>query len=888
MVPDFRCKSNHCNLAFNDFNTTIRIFFLLFFNIAFAQIGSDSIVISQNDTITNVQLLRNNAENDSIKPKERLQDVVQYDSYDQYHDYPNQHTYLVTSAVVKYLDMEIMADYIDINWETGDVYAVGKEDSLGRITEPAKFRQANKEIEYNSFTVNINTRQGKAFNVRTQESMGSDQGVVIAGVVKQYNDSISGMRKVGYTTDTYFIERKDSIADYYLQTEVAKYMQGKDRKVVTGPIVMKIHEVTTPLALPFAFLPMGDSRSAGILLPSFGEREEVGFYLQGLGFYLPIGDYLDLSFTGDVYTRGSLGLHAMSQYLKKYSFSGGLNFDWEKRVTGIQGLASYNKSTNYRLAWTHRQDPKANPNLIFSAGVNFQSSQFYRQGISNYGIATGNYLQNNVNSSISLTKTFPNSPFTASMTVTHSQNTNNNSNDMGRATFNIPQLTLNMSTIYPFAPKSGSKKGLLQSLGVNYGFNLQNTLYTTDEDMFTERMFDDMENGAQHRVNFNTGTTVARYFPLSFNAGYEEVWTLQTIRREYDPVENQINTVQNSGFDSYRTFNVGTSLQTTLYGTWNFGTEDDDKKIKAIRHMLSPRIGFSYRPDFGTDFWGYYDSYFTVDGEEVIYSYFDEGIYGAPSAGLSQSLNFGINNNVEMKVRSRNDSIGVQKIKIFESLNISGSYNFAADSMRLSPISISGRTSLFQNKMGINFRATLDPYQTIVNDEFPAGQRINKLGAPRFTTMGIRLNYDLTEQLFGKREMTYDKRGRIRYEDYYFDEHNYAQFLTPWRLGIDFSHTRSVNLSNEVNNTTTMGLVGSISPTPHWAFSGRTSIDLQNLDFAGTYFTFSRDLRSFVIDFSLNPFGTYKTWDFFIGIKANFLRDAVKYEEREFRNNTNF
>lgn len=877
-------------MALNGFHTILRIIFLLFFNIVIAQTETDSIRIIQNDTVTVIQPLRvisDTIVNDTIK-RERLQGTVDYDSYDQYHDYKNQHTYLVTDAQVNYLDMQINADYIDINWDTGDVYAVGKEDSLGRIAVPASFKQGAKEIEYNSFTYNLKTKQGKAFNVRTEESMGSDQGVVIAGVVKQYNDSISGMRKVAYTTDTYFIQRKDSIADYHMQTEVAKLIQGKNRKVITGPIVMKIYEVTTPLALPFAFLPMGDSRSAGLLLPSFGEREEVGFYLQGAGFYLPIGEYIDLAFTGDVYTRGSLGLHAMSQYLKRYRFSGNFNFDWEKRVTGILGLASYNKSTNYRLSWHHRQDPKANPNLIFSAGVNFQSSKFYREGISNYGISSGNYLQNNVNSSISLSKTFPETPFTASMTINHSQNTNPNSDQLGQATMQLPQLTVNMSTVYPFAPEAGSKKGLLQSLGVNYNFNLQNTIRTTDEDMFTERMFDDMLNGARHNLNFNTGTTVAKYFPLSFSAAYEEVWTLQTLNRFYDADEQEIVENRVNGFDSFRTFNVGTSLQTTLYGTWNFGTAEDEKLIKAVRHMISPRIGFNFRPDFGTDFWGYYDSYTDALGEEIFYSYFDQGVYGAPSRGLSQSLSFGVNNNLEMKIRSRKDSTGFQKIKIFESFNISGSYNFAADSIKLSPINLTGRTSLLQNKLGINFRATLDPYETLVNDEFPSGRRIDRFRVPRFTSMGIRLNYDLTDALFGKRPMEYAKRGRIRYEDYYFDDDNYAQFLTPWRLGIDFSHSRTLSLNDEVTNSTTLGLVGSISPTPHWAFSGRTSIDLQKLDFAGTYFTFSRDLRSFVIDFSMNPFGTYKTWNFFIGIKANFLRDAVKYEEREFRNNTNF
>ncbi|MDG4951036.1 putative LPS assembly protein LptD [Weeksellaceae bacterium KMM 9724] len=876
-------------MAFNDFNISIRIFFLLFFNIVLAQVETIDTSVSKNDTVTIIQPIVKtdvDAANDTVK-KERLQGILDYDSYDQYHDYKNQHTYLVTDAIVKYLDMEIQADYIDINWNTGDIYAVGKEDSLGNIVEPSKFRQGNKEIEYNSFSFNINTKRGKAFNVRTEESMGSDQGVIIAGVVKQYNDSVSGMRKVAYTTDTYFIQRKDSIADYHMEAEIAKYMQGKDKKVVTGPIVMKIYEVTTPLALPFAFLPMGDNRSAGILLPSFGEREEVGFYLQGAGFYLPIGDYMDISLTGDVYTRGSLGLHAMSQYLKRYSFSGNFSFDWEKRVTGIKGLDDYNKSTNYRLAWSHRQDPKANPNLIFSANVNFMSSKFYREGISNYGISSGNYLQNNVNSSISINKNFPNSPFSASLTVSHSQNTNNNSDQQGNATFQLPQLTVNMSNIYPFAPKTGSKKGLWQSIGMNYNFNLQNTLYTTEDDLFSSRMFDNAKNGARHNFSFNTGTTIFKYFPLSFNAGYEEVWTLHTIRKQYDDLTNSVFEERVNGFDSYRTFNLGTGISTTLYGQANFGTADDDKMIKAIRHMISPRVSFNYRPDFSTDEWGYYDAFINGEGEEIRYSYFDGGIYGAPSQGLSQSLSIGINNNLEMKIRSKSDSTGIEKIKIFESFNISTGYNFAADSLKLSPISINGRTSLFKNKMGISFRATVDPYKNLVNDEFPNGKRIDELGKFRFTTMGVRLNYNLTEALFGEREMDYEKRGRIRYEDYYFDDDNYAQFLTPWSLAVDLTHTRTMSLTDEVRNTTSVGLRGSISPTPHWAFSGRTSLDVQKMDFAGTYFTFSRDLRSFVIDFSMNPFGQYKTWNFFIGIKANFLRDAVKYEEREFNSRTN-
>lgn len=850
-----------------------------------SQVGNTTVSISKNDTITKIQPLA--AANDSIIndtiPKERLEDTVDYNSYEQYHDAKGKHTYLVTDAIVKYLDMEIKADYIDINWESGDVYAVGKEDSTGKIIEPSIFKQGNKEIEYNSFSFNIKTKQGRAYNVRTEEGVGSEKGVVVAGVVKQYNDTISGMRKIAYTTDTYFIEKKDSLADYHLEAEVAKYEQGKSKKIITGPISMKIYGVSTPLVLPFSFLPMGSKRSAGILLPSFGERENVGFYLQGMGFYLPIGDYIDLTLTGDVYTRGSLGLHATSTYLKKYRYTGGFNFDWEKRVNGIKGLDSYTKASNYNLRWTHRQDAKADPNLIFAANVNFRSSKFYRQGVGNNGISSGNYLQNNVNSSISLSKTFPNSPFSASLVISHNQNTNSNSEDVGKMTFQLPQFTLNMNRVFPFAPKSGAKKGLLQSIGLTYGFNLQNTVYTDEDNLFTDKMFDDAKNGAQHRININTGTTLFNYFPLSFNAGYEEVWTLKTTNKYYDVTTDNIIEQEVKGFDAYRQFNIGTSIQTTLYGTKIFGNADDNKMIKAIRHMISPNIGFSYRPDFSTDNWGYYGSYLDGNREEVKYSYFENGIYGSPGRGLSQSLTFGINNNVEMKVRNRTDSTGVQKIKLLESLNISGSYNFAADSMKLSPISVSGRTSLLKNKVGINFGGTVDFYK-IKN-----GKIVDEMGGLRFSTMRVGLTYDLTQAIFGEREMDYDRRGRIRYEDYYFDDLNYAQFLTPWSLAVNMNYNRKVNVVGDVDTTTTIGLRGSFSPSPHWAITGRTSYDFKTGDFAGTYLTFSRDLRSFVIDFSMNPFGQYKTWNFFIGIKASFLRDAVKYEEQEFRGlNSNF
>lgn len=871
--------NNGCYISF-------RIFFLLIFNMGMAQVLPTVDENSKNDTISTTMIVETVGDTVQVtRTNERLQAVIDYTSEEQYHDVKNKFTYLVDNAEVTYQDTNIKADYIEINWDTGAMYAIGKQDSLGNIIEPSIFTQGGRSVEYNSFVYNVNTRQGKAFNVRTEESMGGEKGVIVAGVVRQYNDSISGMRKIAYTTDTYFIERKDSIADYHMESEIAKYIRGTDNKIITGPIVMKIYNVTTPLALPFAFLPLGENRSTGLLMPSFGERQDVGFFIQGAGIYLPIGEYIDIALTGDVYTRGSYGLHAVSQYTKRYSFGGNFRFDWEKVVTGIQGLDNYSQAKLFRLLWSHRQDPKANPNLIFSANVNFSSSQYFRNGINNMNLINGDVLTNTTSSNISVNRTFPNTPFSASLNLQHNQN---NSSQVGSnpVTFNIPTLAVNMNRIFPFARAGEPKRGLIKNLGMTYNFNLQNTIYTNDQELFTDLMWRDIRSGARHSVQMNTGTTLASYFPWNFNANYNEVWYLNSIDRNFDQANNRVVTDTISGFTSWRTFNISSSIETTLYNTQYFGTPDDGKLIQAVRHMVQPRIGMSYTPDFGREFWGYYNSYVDDQGQVVTYSRFENGIFGGPSTGMQTNIDFNLRNNLEMKIRDRASTEGNRKIKIFDFVNIDASYNLAADSMRLSPIRMNGATSFFDNKMRINFGATMDPYKVIVTEDYPNGIRINELGNFSINQYNVNLTYGLNNSTFSERQFNFQRRGNIRFEEFYFDDNNYAQFRIPWNLDFSLNHTRSQNLTSAVRTQTSLRLNGMISPTPHWRISGSTNLDLNTGELAYTQLSFSRDLRSFTIDFNWVPFGEYRTWNFFIAIRASFLRDAVKYEERNFNTRT--
>lgn len=813
---------------------------------------------------------------DTLQKKERLEDVLVYNSDDQIHEWKKKMSYLLRNAIVQYTDMEIRADYIEINWKTGDVYADGKRDSAGIIIEPTIFKQGGKEYEQDSFKVNFKTKIGVAYNVRINEG----EGVLVGDRVKRANDSIMYVRGADYTTDSYFIEKKTDDPDYVLRTSKAKYIDGKNKSMVTGPINMRIYDVPTPLTLPFAYIPMGENRSAGIIIPSFGERTDVGFYLEGGGFYLPIGDYLDLSVTGEVYTKGSWGVHTSSTYRKRYRFNGAFRLDYENRITGIKGLDNYSKATNYRVSWNHSQDPKANPNLIFSANVNFSSSQYYRESINNMNIINGDVYTNTTSSSISVNKTFPNSPFSLALTASHHQNNNFGTDNPATMQFVLPQLTFNMSRIYPFAPKVGSKKGLIKNLSMDYNLNVVNNINTTEDDAFTNRMWDVAKNGARHRVNLNTGVTLANYFPVTFNAGYEETWYLKTYEKEFDVNQQQVVDKDINGFDSYRTFNVGTSISTNLYG--EIRSKKENPRIKGIRHVLSPSVGLGYNPDFAAEEWGYFDYYRGADGRKILYSRFDGGVYGGPRQGQNASLNFGLRNNLEMKVRSKTDSTGFSKVKIFEYLDITSGYNMAAEEFKLSPINVSGMTRLFNQKLNLQFRASFDPYKIVFQDNMEQGTRINELGAFRLTNYSVNFGYNFDNKTFGGGEIDskkYKKRGAVRNENFYFDDEDYAHFTIPWKLGLNFTHSYNRTTERTGTNTSILSINAAISPSPFWSLSTSTSYDFRANKFSQARISFNRDLRSFSLNFSWVPFGMYKTWDFFIGIKANILKDAVKYDE---------
>ena len=836
-------------------------------------------ILSQNTS----EILQKNEENTPaltksdtiVLPKEQLADVLKTGGDSERMDVVKNMTFLIKNAKVQYQDMKIEADYISIDHNKNLIYARGEQDSSGKIVSYAQATQGGKTYEYFEFTYNLKTRQAIAINARTEEN----EGVIVANKTKKYNDSVFVMRRAIFTTDDYFIKKKDSLADYHLSASTIKLIKGKEKsQIITGPIQMYIEQVPTPLILPFAVLPFSDKRSAGILIPSFGEREDVGFFLNGLGYYQPIGDHFDLKILADLYTKGSWTIRPEVNYKKNYRYNGSFSAEMGTTIRGIKGLSDYSKSSTYRIAWRHTQDYKANPYFTFSASVDMVSNLFYNNTVNNIYALNGNVLNTQQNSSINVTKRFLKLPITITANASYTQNF-----ATGATNLNLPSMNISANQFYLFKPRNGGmREGLLENITMNTGLSLTNSIQSNEAEFFTAGMWDNMKTGLKNTISLGTNTTVAKYFTFSLSANIDNALTTKTLTTTYNPLTDRVEDQFKKNIAGYSTFSTSASLQTVLYGMLKFKKES---AVQAIRHVVTPSFSFTYSPDFGEAKYGYFKQYANARGEMTMYSIFDKGVIGSPSQGLVQALGISIGNNIEMKVRSKSDSVGVKKIKIFENLGFSTNYNFAADRYKWSTFSFNGQSSLFEGKMRVNSQLTLDPYEVIYAPGSDVGIRTDKFGAFRVQGFNVQLSYPLSDEIFGKKKEyseVYKYKGEIRNENYYFDDDFYAHFSQPWSLNVSGQYGYTRQLSKFGDHVASMGLDGNIKLTPFWTVTGRLDYDFVKKDIAYTRLGFARDQRSFTINFNWIPFGRYKVYDFFIGIKANILQDAVKYKERSF------
>lgn len=831
---------------------------------------TDSLTAKKLDTVAS----------DSIKkPKEALDYIVTHNAEDYtIQNAKNKTVTLYNKAHVIYGDIDLKAGKIIVDYKRNTVYATGIKDSTGtKYVQRPVFKQGNQESEQDSILFNFKTKKALVYGVKTIQG----EMITYGEKTKRVNDSTVYMRKLRFTTS------KKEIPDYYIATNKAKLVPGK--KIIVGGSQLVIADVPTPVYLPFAYFPLTEKRSSGFIIPSWGENNQQGFFLQNGGYYFAINDYVDLETTGDVYTNGSWGLNLNSNYYVRYKYSGRLSLRYQSLINSIRGFDDYSKTSSYNISWSHSQDSKSNPNSRLSASVNLGSSRFYRESINE--IDANQYLTNTLNSSISYYKKFVGTPFNMSVNMTHNQNSNTEAINM-----TLPSLQVNMDRIYPFAGKNGVKKNALQKVGLSYNMRGEYRIETNDDEFFTSKMFKEAKTGVQHNLSANTNLKAFKYFTVSPSISYKDVWYFDKIIKRYDPLtlnkDGLFGAAVNdtiSGFTRFNDYSVSASLSTNIYGTFNF----KKGRLKALRHTFRPSVSWGYKPDFA-------DAHnlqvrASADPTNILtYSPFDNGIYGRPSSGVSNSIGISLNNTLEAKVAPKDPDSDEEdkKVTILNNLNFSTSYNIAADSLRWSPVSFSAGTRLFKDKMTVNLSGSLDPYQVTAK-----GVRINKFnrGLFRLTRAGLTANYSISSKDFEDKKEDDKSDNNQAPPDVYganIDptngfhnnskrENKSTQKETklyraniPWNISFVYAanYTNNGYSINEIQ-THTLGFNGNIELTPKWKVGFSSGYDIKDGAFSYTRLNFSRDLDSWRFNFNWIPFGNRTSYNFFIGVKSSMLSD---------------
>lgn len=852
-----------------------------------------TVTISDSLTTTSAKLVPNPIQGDTLKKKSTLlTDVVAYKAEDYMRLSPKENRmYLYNQAQITYGEMVITAGLIILDNKKNEVYAFGIPDSLGNYSQTPIFTQAQNTVRPDSIRFNFKSKKALVYNSKTEEGAFKVKGEI----TKRENDSVYFMQNVRFTTS-----ENEEDPEYYFYARRIKFVPKK--KIVTGLVNMYIADVPTPLGLPFGYFPLTEEETSGFIIPSFGQSNNRGYSLQNGGYYFAISDYVDLLALGDYYTNGSYGLRLESSYALRYRFRGNLSFRYENLLNSERGFPDFSQSSVYNLRWSHSQDTKSSPNSRFSASVNLGSSDYYQESVNQTN--TANFLNNTLSSSVSYSKTFQGEPqVNVSIAATHTQNSNT-----GQINMTLPTVQASMSRIYPLAPKLGAKKGLIENINLQYNFRGENRIQTFDSLFFKPQMFRDANYGAQHSIPLSTNFKLLNYLSVSANANFQENWVFKTFDRSYNQENRTVVVDTVDGFDSYRTYNFSTSMGTTIYGMMNFGK---DKKIQAIRHVMRPSISYNVNPGFDK----YYDQYEVIDDLDptrnrvVDYTRFQGTLFGAPGQQYSSSIGLSISNTLEAKVRDKDTTaIEAKKIKLLNNFSVSTAYNLAADSLKLSPVSMRGSIPIVQNKLDINVGANLDIYALDNNNRRVDKLNINNGGSLfRMTSANVSFGYSLSSKDFELGGENKDKSENETYRnggrpddlfgkspgldgDFYDkkdedpdakkkEKSEWYNYKIPWDLRLAYTMNYSNNArQNEISSHSIM-FSGDVELAPKWVVGASSGFDIKDGGFTYTQLRFQRDLDSWRMSFNWVPFSERSSWFFFIGIKSSVLSD-IKYDKR--------
>ena len=819
------------------------------------------------------------ADTSGRKQRNFLEEIIKGNNKDSlYYDVRGKMVHIYEKGDVTYGNMNIKADYMRVSMDSKEILAYGKADTSAYGHTRPEFTEAGSTYTMDTVTYNIDTKRAKIKGVVTKDG----EGYLTGKEVKMMHDKSFNIQGGVYTT----CEHTDH-PHYYISMTKAKFIPGK--KIVSGPLYLVIADVPLPLVIPEVFFPMNMKRKTGIIMPSYGEDATRGFYLRNGGYYFSFNDYVDLKLTGGIYTLGSWEVAASSNYRVRYKFGGSVGVNYAKTIIGEKGSADYQNSNNFKVTWTHQQDSKFNPNSNFSANVNFSTSGYNKLASS----SLSDYLNAQTNSSIAYSHSWKGTPVSMSANMQYSQNLNT-----GDVSLGLPSINVNVNRFYPFKRKVVvGKERWYEKIAMTYKAQLQNSINTKSDQLLTKEALGQFRNGVKHTLPISASFNVLGYINLSPSVNYNERWYFSRVEQNWNPQTQVIDKDTVRGFYRVYDYNASVSANTTLYGMYQF--KNPKGFVKAIRHTINMSLSGSVAPDFSKEKYGYWKTIQAgPDPEKTVkYSPYTGALYGVPSSGRNASVSFSMAQTLEAKIRSDEDTTGVKKVKIIDDFSFSLSYNFLADSMKLSQsIPVRIRSSIIP-KFGINISMTLDPYEV----DKATGKRYNKLllltrGIPgRIASTGWSCGYTFNSStLYTEATINDISKDYPEYSNPYFYDPNdpldpalrrqlmtsqYYDFSMPWNASFNYSINYTNNgVKSKVVNTLGFNASVTLDKRNNWAISYTGGFDFDKKELTPGVVNIVRDLHCWQMNFSCVPFGYRKSWSFRINVKSSLLQD-LKYEK---------
>ena len=865
-------------------------------SLAFNKISTFQI-LQQQDTIErdSIRVLRTDTTKKQPKSSSGLDAKVEYHAQDSTKFSKDKSIiYLYGKARVIYETFELDADYIRYDSKKNVIFASGLKNDKGKYSGKPIFKMgAEGSSVADSLIYNTKTGKGNVYNTFTEQEGGFFSG----GQSKKQPDDEIHVKGMIYSTC--------NLPHPHFGLFITKGIVA-EKQIITGPVYLEIEDIPIPIGLPFAIFPKPNKKTSGFILPSPGEDATRGFFLQNGGYYMGLNDYVDAKILGTIYTRGSYQADLTSNYTKRYKYTGNVGLSYSSIRLGLEGTPEYTPRKDFHINWNHSQNANAHPGSTFSASVNAGTSSYNVNTAAGATYDPRAISANTLASSISYSKT--SGIFNLSVAANHSQETQSK-----QVTLTLPNINLSMNSINPFDSKNrvGEQKWY-QKFNVGYNMSASNRISITEDLLFDKSSLNRFQNGVTHNVTTSLPFTLADYFNFSISAPYTEQWHFQTFRQTALKRLNRTDSIAYDtipGFKRSGEYSLSGSVSTKIYNTLQFKKLGN---IQAVRHVMTPNIGFSYRPDFSNTKFGYYNALNYQDGTRVrdrntgvesVYSIFAGSDFSGPGAGQNGSITFGVDNTVELKVKSDKDTTGSgnRKIPIIQGLNISGSYNFLAPSFKLSTLGFSGR-SQFTDKLGINYNGTLNPYN--VAPDTVNGVQARKLvdsytfsqgRLPRLTSFGFSFDYSLNPEALKRRNDNADglkdqaaKTGMTPEQQEQLnaisrDPNAFVDFNIPWNFSFAYSfqyRTDETGLNGSKTNTLTFN--GDFNATPKWKIQFNSGYDFQLNSLALTNISIYRDLHCWDMSFNWVPFGTYRSYSVTLKVKASILQDLKLSKQQAF------